>query len=491
MLFNSYEFIFIFLPMTFLIYFYLNAYKLVTIANAFLLFASLFFYSWWEVSYLFLILGSICFNFFLSKILTKKGNSYKKLFLLWGVIVNVVCLGYFKYSDFLISSTNDIFDTKFDLLRLALPLAISFFTFQQIAFLVDCYRGKIRCHGFLNYALFVSFFPQLIIGPIIRYTDMMPQFISLKNKALSFENISKGLFIFSIGLCKKTILADTFSIWATGGFDQTTVLNVLEAWAAVFSFYLQIYFDFSGYTDMAIGLALIFNIKISMNFNSPYKSLNIQDFWKRWHISLGDFLKDYVWSPLQKKNNSYAYINLIIVMLICGIWHGSGWTFLMFGLFHGIGLVIHQIWLKAGLRIFPWVSWLITFVFINISIVLFRARDWSSALKIYKGMLNMTTNNPFNESILTKLYNLSQHGIRLDEWKPFWVWAPFCDDYSGGDILIPFLFIGFILILFFDNSNQQLNKFKPCFKNLFFTTILLASSILAIAREEIFVYFKF
>ena len=220
------------------------------------------------------------------------------MLLIIGICGNVALLGYFKYADFFILNANFIFGTKFEFLKLTLPLAISFFTFQQIAYLVDSYKGETREYDFLSYALFVSFFPQLIAGPIVHHKEMMPQFATLKGRVKNYRNILLGLFIFSMGLFKKVVIADTFAIYATQGFDKTAVLEFFTAWQTSLSYTFQLYFDFSGYCDMAIGAALLFNIKLPINFNSPYKACDIQDFWRRWHITLGRFLRDYVYIPL-------------------------------------------------------------------------------------------------------------------------------------------------------------------------------------------------
>jgi len=293
MIFNSYEYIFLFLPITFLFYFYLNTQKLTEASKGFLVASSLFFYSWWNIIYLPLILLSMLFNYIVGVSLSKmKQHSKinKKQLLTIGIIGNLFLLGYFKYVDFFIENINFIINSHFSLLNLALPLAISFFTFQQIAYLVDSYKGETQEYDFLNYAVFVTFFPQLIAGPIVHHKEMMPQFANTKNKIKNYKNISLGIFIFSMGLFKKVVIADSFSLWATNGFDKAQTLTFIEAWATSLSYTFQLYFDFSGYTDMAIGAALLFNIKLPLNFNSPYKATNIQDFWRKWHITLSRFL---------------------------------------------------------------------------------------------------------------------------------------------------------------------------------------------------------
>ena len=303
MLFNSYEFIFIFLPITFFIYFYLNHKRLTETSKGFLICSSLFFYSWWNIAYLPIIIASMTFNYAIGRSLHKTaGKKYstfsKKSILIFGIVLNLALLGYFKYADFFIENINIAFDIRVEPMHLLLPLAISFFTFQQIAYLVDSYRQETKEYDFLNYALFVTFFPQLIAGPIVHHKEMMPQFTKISNKVKNYRNIALGLFIFSVGLFKKVVIADTFAIWAIQGFDIATTLNLFEAWATSLSYTFQLYFDFSGYTDMAIGLALLFNIRLPINFNSPYKATNIQDFWKRWHMTLSRFLRDYVYIPL-------------------------------------------------------------------------------------------------------------------------------------------------------------------------------------------------
>jgi len=306
LLFNSYEFIFAFLPITFFVYFYLNSKRLTEASKAFLVFASLFFYSWWNIAYLPLILGSILFNFAIgstiSKMNTVKSNTKKgvsqKMLLTFGIISNILLLGYFKYMDFFIANINTLLHTQLDMMHIILPLGISFFTFTQIAYLVDTYRNEVKEMDYLNYTLFVTFFPHLLAGPILHHKEMMPQFDSLRSKVINYKNIAAGLFLFSIGIFKKVVIADTFAVWATAGFDTAETLNLLEAWATSLSYTFQLYFDFSGYTDMAIGVALLFNIKLPINFNSPYKATSIQDFWRRWHITLSRFLRDYIYIPL-------------------------------------------------------------------------------------------------------------------------------------------------------------------------------------------------
>jgi len=385
LLFNSHVFIFAFLPITLLLYFFLNSKVSNRAGQIFLVLSSLFFYSWWSILYLPLLLGSILFNYFVGSYLIKNQN---RLLLFFGIVSNLALIGYFKYRDFFISNLNMLLSSNIELIHLALPLAISFFTFQQISYLVDSYTQKGKGYSFLNYALFVTFFPQLIAGPIVHHKEMMPQFLDSSNRVFNYKNISIGLTIFALGLFKKIAIADSFAIWAIEGFDSSTTLTFVEAWVTSFSYTFELYFDFSGYTDMAIGLALLFNIKLPINFNSPYRAKNIQDFWRRWHITLSRFLKDYIYIPLggNRKGEIRLYLNLMITFILGGLWHGAGWTFVFWGFLHGLALVIHRIWSKFDINLPLWFAWFLTFNFINISWVFFRAKEWGDAMRVLSGM---------------------------------------------------------------------------------------------------------
>ena len=495
MLFNSYEFIFVFLPVTFFIYFYLNHKRLTEASKGFLVCSSLFFYSWWNIAYLPIILSSILFNYFIGKSLNEKkkeGHHHfsKKSLLIIGIIFNLALLSYFKYTDFMIENFNFVVGYNAELLNLTLPLAISFFTFQQISYLVDSYRQETKEYNFLNYALFVTFFPQLIAGPIVHHQEMMPQFAKTSNKVKNYHNIAMGLFIFSMGLFKKVVIADTFAVWATAGFDTATTLNLFEAWATSLSYTFQLYFDFSGYTDMAIGLALLFNIKLPINFNSPYKATDIQDFWRRWHITLSRFLKDYVYIPLGGNRNGAfrTYNNLLATFIIGGIWHGAGWTFIFWGMIHGIALVIHKIWTKLGFKLWTWFAWLITFNFINIAWIFFRAKEWSDAVKVLSSMFSLD-NIVLPGTLENKLSFLSQYSIQFGSWTK---------NISGSNTGLK-LMLAFLLILLFKNSiqilkyNELKNNDSVSVSKAIFMGFLFAISIIYIYgfNHTEFIYFNF
>jgi len=395
MLFNSQIYIFLFLPLVVIVYFFLNRLRLVTAGKAWLVLASLFFYGYWNPIYLFLIISSMLVNFGVGRALhlTKKKPGHhwhprRKGILGAGIFFNLGLLGFFKYADFFIININRVFNSGAEAIGLALPLAISFFTFQQIAYLVDSYQKDTQEYDFLNYCLFVSFFPQLIAGPIVHHREMMPQFMRLKTKVLNWSNISTGVFIFCLGLFKKVVIADSFAIWANAGFNAHHALGLFEAWGASLSYTFQIYYDFSGYTDMAIGAALLFNIRLPINFNSPYKAQSVQDFWRRWHITLSNWLRDYIYIPLggNRCGQYRNYFNLFITFLLGGLWHGAGWTFVVWGALHGSVMVIHRFWSKIGFKMPALIAWFSTFVFVNATWVFFRAGSFKDALKVLRGM---------------------------------------------------------------------------------------------------------
>ena len=428
------------------------------------------------------------FNYVIGNLLSKKIEKSKtgfskKTILTFGVLSNIGLLGYFKYSDFFIENMNWTLGLDIPLLNLALPLAISFFTFQQIAYLVDSYRQETEEYDFLNYAVFVTFFPQLIAGPIVHHKEMMPQFSYKKTKIVNYKNISMGLFIFSIGLFKKVVIADTFAIWATTGFDTATSLNLLEAWVTSLSYTFQLYFDFSGYTDMAIGVALLFNIKLPTNFNSPYKAINIQDFWRRWHITLSRFLRDYIYIPLGGNRNGELkmYNNLMITFLLGGIWHGAGWTFVFWGALHGLALVIHRLWQYTGILIYKWIAWFITFNFINIAWVFFRAEEWEDALKVLKGMVGI--NGIALPSILeSKLVFLHDYGVTFND---------FIAGTGGDYTTFLWIIIGLIVVLFSSNSNEKLEHFRLSYTTVLMTIGLFLGAVLSLNKVSEFLYFNF
>lgn len=406
MLFNSYSFLVFFLPVVLAGFYGLAVWWHARAAQLWLICASLFFYGWWDYRFLALLVSSILFNFAVGAKLSGIGrtvqeNRRRYWLLVFGIVANLTLIGYFKYAGFLADAISAIGGSDFYLSGIVLPLAISFFTFQQIAFLVDAYRHQAEEFDFQNYVLFVTFFPQLIAGPIVHHKEMMPQFSKMKIGPEFWTSFAVGLSVFIVGLFKKVVLADGFAVYATPVFDQGLTgapIDFLTAWAGALSYTFQLYFDFSGYSDMAIGLGLMFGIRLPLNFFSPYKSLNIIEFWRRWHMTLSRFLRDYLYFPLggNRKGKSRRYLNLTLTMLLGGLWHGAGWTFVFWGGLHGLYLVVNHAWHAVKPEALSENSWLrrpvrllaltITFIAVVVSWVFFRAETFNSALLVLGGM---------------------------------------------------------------------------------------------------------
>ena len=495
MLFNSYTFIFLFLPVTIIVYMALNRYHQVIAAKSWLFVSSLFFYGWWNSAYVFLLLASILVNYFISQLMVSAGETdrYKlsrKKILLSGLIFNIGLLGYFKYTDFLVANANSLLSANIPLQNIILPLAISFFTLQQIAFLIDVYEGLVKRQRFLDYALFVSFFPQLIAGPIVHHKEMMPQFFRKRNKIINYENISHGIFIFSIGLFKKVMIADTFAIWANNGFDTATSLTLLEAWSVSLSYTLQLYYDFSGYMDMAVGLGLMFNIKLPRNFNSPYKATSIINFWSRWHITLTNFITTYIYTPILKMapgkiTFARSLTATFLAMFLSGIWHGAAWTFFVWGAMHGLALVLNHQWRKLKLPMPAILGWFITFNFINIASVIFRAKTWDDAIKVFKGMIG-TTGIEFPNYTYAYLGVLENIGIKFGK-----TFSTIVTESLGSGLMIGMIIL-FSLIAFVGPNTMTLNERYVAGR---FTNIIVAFifiiPVMFLNRVTEFIYFNF
>jgi len=460
------------------------------IAISWLVAASLFFYGWWNPAYLGLMLASIFFNYAIGISLVS-GKPSKPL-LIFGIIANLGALGYFKYANFFVDNLNYIASTNFHLETIILPLAISFFTFQQITYLVDAYRGETREYNFLHYGLFVSFFPQLIAGPIVHHREMLPQFSNNSIYKPNHENLAIGFIFFFIGLFKKVVIADGLAIYASPIFIMVAngdAISFSQAWSGALAYTFQLYFDFSGYSDMAIGLARMFGVKLPLNFHSPYKAINIIDFWKRWHMTLSRFLRDYVYIPLggNRKGKTRRYINLMIAMLVGGLWHGAAWTFVMWGALHGIYIVINHAWhgirrklghnLDNSTILGRGISWLLMFIAVVIGWVFFRSENFNSAILIIETMFGLSG------------FDFPELGI---EWN---IWY--------------FILLSFLLVKLMPNTQQIMNHYEPALDTYFWKTysgkiklaptlswviiivFIAVSAILGLGKESEFLYFQF
>lgn len=488
MLFNSHIFIFAFLPISFVIYFsllYAGQKKLSQIA---LLALSLFFYSWWEPKYLILISASIGLNYLFSNLILGS-DKYKKHYFWTSIFFNLGLLCFYKYTNFIILNVNAIAGTSIESVHIDLPLAISFFTLQQVAYLTDAYEGLVEEHSFYKYSLFVTFFPQLIAGPIVHHKQIIPQFDKTQSMRINSRNMALGLLIFSIGLFKKVIIADGISTWADMGFQNHDKLSFIGGWITSISYTLQLYFDFSGYTDMAIGIGTLFNIELPINFNSPYKAANIIDFWKRWHLTLTSFITNYVYTPIvrffKKITFSKMMLASFIAMFISGLWHGASWTFVFWGCFHGAGIIVNHLWKKhtkkKKIKISPWPAWFITINFVNISFVFFRATSFKMALDVLqamfglKGIILPTQLRPF-----------------LSQVAPAYItFGNFLEQTRGKLYTIPVLIILCLATMKLSNTGEIRKEFDYNYKWALILAICLATSIMGISRNSPFLYFNF
>jgi alginate O-acetyltransferase complex protein AlgI len=408
MLFNSYQFVFVFLPVTLIVFFVLGRASRVWAAG-WLALASLVFYGYWSVKYIPLLLGSVIFNFICGRALSRRARSPRGHQLLIGAIAaDLLLLGFYKYANFFLTSVNDIAGTQLPVLTIVLPIGISFFTFTQIAFLVDAYRAIAREYSFTHYLLFATYFPHLIAGPILHHAEIMPQFESPEPYRFSSRSFAIGTTIFAIGLAKKVLLADHFGFTASPVFDAAhagVAIPLTAAWVGVLSYSFQLYFDFSGYTDMAIGISKLIGVDLPINFYSPYKSTSIIEFWQRWHMTLSRFLRDYLYIPLggNRKGVFRRYLNLMVTMLLGGLWHGANYTFVVWGGLHGLYLVtnhalrsfrrpagnadavpaIRSAWAAIAGRV-------ATFLCVTVAWVFFRADDLGSASRLLHGMLGLS-----------------------------------------------------------------------------------------------------
>jgi D-alanyl-lipoteichoic acid acyltransferase DltB (MBOAT superfamily) len=450
-----------------------------------LILASTIFYGWWNFKCLLLLLAGVIFNYIICQaiIRTDKEETHfaRKTILVLGILVDILLLGFFKYSNFLIANVNQAISGHIELLNLTLPIGISFFTFTQIACIIHIYNENHDSFSFTNYLLFVVFFPYLLSGPIAYYKEIIPQFQNSKNK-LNDANMAAGLYLFSIGLFKKVVVGDNLAEWANNGFDAST-LTFVEAWLTSISYTLQLYFDFSGYTDMALGSALFFNIKLPINFDSPYKSRNIQEFWRRWHITLGRFLRDHIYIPLggNRFSTYHTIANILITFLICGLWHGAGWTFIVWGLLHGIGLVIHRLWGKLNISMPRIIALFITFNFVNIAWIFFRAKDFGDVSKLLRGMLGLN-GILLPSAFANKLGFLSDYSITFGE---------IMMNIGGSYLTVPFIFFFLWICIWFNNSDEIIEKFRPTILHSFLVGGLFALAILHLSANSEFLYFRF
>lgn len=476
MIFSTYKFIFGFLPVVFGGYFILNRLKLDIIAKIFLVVSSLYFYAQGSPDFFPFFLCSIFGNYIVGNALSAMSGDrtkfQKKLLFVIGILANVGLLGYYKYTDFFIENVNWLAHTNIGLRNIVLPIGISFFTFQLIAFLVDSYRGETKEYDILNYLLFITFFPQLIVGPIIHHGEVVPQFADSEKKNINWRNIAAGVFLFSIGCAKKILLADPLTDNAQEFFNNIVAngtYEFLQSWFYSVEYTISYYFDLSGYADMAIGLGWMFNIQIPRNFNSPYKARNFQDYWRRWHMTLSRFLGDYIFRSVFRKGDKWRnfYVATMVTFFVSGFWHGAGWTFVVWGLVNGL-FVCTASWMKRKEWKFPaFIAYPLTAVGVVMTRVLFVSDTFADAWTVYKGMFNLKglLGSPFAEQMKSLM--------------------------SGNLLAMATLLVAMGICWFAPNSNTMLEKFKPGVKYAVFIAVLLALSIMSMNKVAAFLYFQF
>ncbi len=385
MLFNSQIFIVVFLPITLGLYYAFASHR--TARQTVVVLASLVFYGWWDVRFVPLLAGLTLGNWLIVRWFALRRAPWIPLL---GVALNLAVLGLFKYADFFRSTVDALLGEAFHPWQLILPLGISFFVFQKISYLIDLRRGDRHIYGFLDFCMFVMFFPQLIAGPLVRHNEIIHQFSLDPRRSEMWENLSRGFVLFLIGVAKKVALADTLAMVADPLFNRAVAapLSAVEAWVATLAYTLQIYFDFSGYSDMAIGLALMFGLRLPLNFNAPYRAVSVRDFWRRWHMTLSRFLRDYLYIPLggNRCGPIRQAFNVVATMLLGGLWHGANWTFVAWGGLHGVALAVNHLWESVGLRLPRPIAWLLTLLFLIATWVLFRAADFATAGDILRAM---------------------------------------------------------------------------------------------------------
>ncbi len=474
MVFSSYLFLFAFLPLVLGGYYLLSLFKNPIYQRLFLIGASLFFYGYFNPSYLLIIVVSIFINYLLASCISGSKGTFQTVLFWLGVLFNVGLLGYFKYRDFFVENINALFHTSFVLKHIALPLGISFFTFQQLSFLVSIRKGEEQLEHFDDYCIFVLFFPQLVAGPIVLYSEMVPQFKDSQRRYWNWENASKGMYIFIIGLFKKAVIADTLALFADTGFASQS-LGFCAAWATSLSYTFQVYFDFSGYSDMAVGLGKLFNIDLPFNFRSPYQSESISEFWRRWHITLGRALQSYIYFPLGGSRNGKlrTYRNLLLTFLVSGLWHGAAWTFVLWGLLHGLVNTLERVFAKPLSHVPHWVRVGCTFLIVNALWVLFRAESFESAAVVYRGMVNFGN------------LNLLQVGYLA------------VDGFVGVPLAMNTAYVlaalaALTLVCFrAKNSCRMLEDFTWRKVTMWATAILFSIALVHLSRESVFIYFNF
>ena len=487
MLFNSYVFILIFLPAALILYYTLNHFRCTRLAKVGLIIMSLWFYAYFHTSYLFILLGSVLVNYGFVKGMERAdaNGRFRKILLATGILGNLGVIFYYKYFGFFVSNINAVFSTSFFVGEILMPLGISFFTFQQISYLVDSYRGETGEYSFLDYALFVTFFPQLVAGPIVTHKELIPQFKEERRKKLSQEEMAKGIYLFSVGLFKKVMIADTLGLGADWGFAAPGSLSAADTLIVSLLYTFQLYFDFSGYCDMACGIARMFHMELPVNFNSPYKALSVVDFWKRWHMSLTRFLTKYVYFPLggNRKGKVRTFINVFLVFLVSGLWHGANWTFILWGAVHGIAQILNRIFAKVWNKVPRVLAWAVTFVFVDLTWIIFRAESLTDCSLLFRNLFMWKPGGISAE--LTGCFDIIEFTYLEEHLGPL---QRISEAIPGLHMWIV-LAAAFAIAVFGKNCYER--KFKPTWQKAMGCVVMLVWSVLSLSGLSSFLYFNF
>lgn len=484
MLFNSYVFVLLFFPLCLAGYFGLNYRKHYTLAQLFLLAMSLWFYGFFNPAYLSIIIVSIILNYgFSMALLSVRSQVLKKLLLAVALCGNVGILFYYKYFDFFMVNVTALIGMDYTLKNILLPLGISFFTFQQLSYIIDSYKGEVPKYNFLQYASFVAYFPQLIAGPIVTHDELVPQFMDETKKRINWDNMSQGLYMFVLGMAKKVLIADTFGLAVNWAFSNVGLLDSTNALIAMMAYTVQIYFDFSGYCDMAIGIARMMNFDLPLNFRSPYKAVTIGDFWSRWHMTLTRFFTKYIYIPLggSRRGLARTCINTLVVFLISGIWHGANWTFILWGCLHGVCMVTEKCFRTYINKIPRCINWFMTFLFVSVTWVFFRADSIGQAMEFLSRLVSFDF-GPINANILAAfelpelVFMLKQ--IHLGSMAPKL-------------LLAGFFVAAMVLMLGMKNAYEWMGRFKPTLLNMLMISFLLMWCVFSFAGISTFLYFNF
>ena len=493
MTFNSYIFVLVFLPIAVCGYYFLVNYWSHTSGKVFLFLMSLWFYGYFNWKYLVIFIVSILGNYLAVQLIAQSASNTKRRFYFGlGLLLNLGLLFLFKYYDFFVENMNFLFHSNFVMFHLILPLGISFFTFQQLSYLIDVYKGEASVYKFVDYAVYISFFPQLVAGPIVLHDEFLPQINKRENWKFNSANFSKGVYGFILGLAKKVLWADLLGLMVNWGFGNVGELSGLDVLIMMILYTMQIYFDFSGYSDMASGIGLMFNIQLPINFDSPYKTCNIVEFWKKWHMTLTRFFTKYVYIPMggNRKGTIRQYINIFVVFLISGFWHGANWTFVLWGILHGIANLVYRIGEKGFERVPRKLMWFANAIFLNITWLIFRSDSIGQAGAML-GKLGA------GEWLKKSFWNLSTTMLKSNdilEYKILYrMLMPFLSNMEWVSIIMimAILLISIYMVLVPRNVQQKMRTFQPTIGNMIGISALLMYIVCSLTAQSTFLYFNF